>query len=367
MSTFNRKRISISQVEAGMELAQDAIDNHGIVLIPKDTVLSENHIFRIKLYQIMSVVIKERLTQTPQESMSPRYQDVVQEVVDFDNALTIPERFKKTYSINETRIKDQLRAIGEGNLIDTSELYGISLSLFDSLRTKNELFNILAHLKIDDDVTYAHSLNVSMLCHIFGGWLKLTSEEIKDLTIAGLLHDIGKTLIDPSILNKPGRLTPEEFNIVKTHSRLGYEAIKNQSIPPSVKSGILMHHERVDGSGYPLGLKDTDIPQFAKIIAIADIYDAMTSNRVYHSKFSPFTVLRMFEQESFGLLDTHLLFVFLENIAHNYLGEKVRLSTGEEGTVIFIHNTSPSSPMVQIGDKVIDLNKERHLTIESLI
>jgi HD-GYP domain-containing protein (c-di-GMP phosphodiesterase class II) len=206
-----------------------------------------------------------------------------------------------------------------------------------------------------------------MLCHIFGHWLHLPKDQIENLTVAGLLHDIGKTKIDDSILNKPGKLTAQEFEEIKKHSSIGYDMVKDQNIPYEIKMGILSHHEKYDGSGYPFGFKSDQIHDFGKIIAIADIYDAMTSERTYHKRYSPFKVIRMFEQEAYGLLDTKYLYVFLENIAHNYLGNSVRLSSGEVGKIVFIHNNHPSRPIIQLDNVMLDLQNEQDIDIEEIL
>lgn len=346
----------------GMYLGADVISPNGLTLIPKNTEVNEKHIFRLKLYQIMSVIIIDHV----QIDLS----DAV--VIEPEVFTPIPvqnsfNEFRDSYYEKEEVVHEKLNAVSNGEPIQLETLLELSTSLLTSLKSKSELFNYLYHLRAVDDYTYSHSINVSLLCNVFGHWLNLTRDEIDNLTITGLLHDIGKVQVDQSILNKPGKLTAKEFEHIKKHSRLGYELVQNQNISEDIKFGILMHHERMDGSGYPLHLKEKDIHYFAKILSIVDIYDAMTSNRSYHKKFSPFHVIQIFEQESFGVLDLPYLFVFLENIAHNYLGKQVLLSTGEEAKIIFIHNTSPSRPIIQVGDQMLDLIDYPSLTIEEIL
>ena len=206
-----------------------------------------------------------------------------------------------------------------------------------------------------------------MLCNIIGHWLHLTPKQIEEITLAGLLHDIGKLRIDKAILKKPSKLSDREFNEIKLHPVYGYDLIKHMNISENIKLGVLLHHEKMDGSGYPYGYKETNINDFAKIISIADIYDAMTSDRSYHKKYSPFTVISTFEHDSYGILDTKFLFVFLQNIAHNYLGTKIKLSNGQIGKVVFIHDNSPSRPIVQIGNTMLDLLLEPSIDIEEIL
>lgn len=132
---------------------------------------------------------------------------------------------------------------------------------------------------------------------MLGNWLGFSEDAQNTLTLCGLLHDIGKSRIPASIIGKPGRLTSEEFEQIKRHPLLGYELLKNQPLDPHIKNAALMHHERCDGSGYPFGLYASDIDDYASIIAVADVYDAMTADRCYRLGLCPFEVIAQFEQE----------------------------------------------------------------------
>ncbi|MCT4542073.1 MAG: HD-GYP domain-containing protein [Vallitalea sp.] len=354
---YIKKRISIYDVEVGMELANDVLTENGLILIPSNSIITQNHIFKMNLYQIISVDIKEYIP--------PRQYELFEEENILYNKKFI--KFKDRYDENRKELKNQLNNISDGGNINIDDLLYLSKDLLRTLKTKSELFNYLNHLKSLDEYTYSHSLNVSMLCNIFGQWLHLDKKEIDNLTIAGLLHDIGKLSIDVDIINKPGKLTDEEFAIIKKHPEIGYNLVKNLNIPEEIKLGILMHHEKIDGSGYPFHLKDTQIHDFAKIISIVDIYDAMTSVRSYHKKTSPFKVIKLFEQESYGLLDTKYLFIFLQHIAYNYLHREVKLTDGQIGKIIFIHRMTPSKPIVDVGEAIIDMQDEMSLDVEEIL
>lgn len=372
MSDYTRKRISVQNAKIAMELADDAITPNGMLLVPKDSKLTEKHLFRMNLYQIISIVIKNY-------NNSDDAFDVFDEIIEddplnheafLDNSLPTTEtfkHFKQVFDKVESTLRHQFSALNNGDSIDPKSMFSTTEALIGSLRLKSDLFTYMNHLKSDDNHTYVHSINVSMLCNIFGHWLKMDKDEIESLTLAGLIHDIGKTRVDSKILNKPGKLSIQELEMMKQHAKLGYDIIREQDLSEAIKLGVLMHHERNDGTGYPLGLKGESIPDFAKIIAIVDVYDAMTSSRSYHKKFSPFKVIQMFEEESYGHLDTKYLFIFLENIAHYYLGETAVLSDGTEAKIVFIHNTSPSRPIVQAGDQMIDLLTNHQLNIEEVL
>ena len=129
-----------------------------------------------------------------------------------------------------------------------------------------------------------------------------------------------------------------------------------------------MHHEKMNGQGYPLGLKWESIHPYPKIISIVDIYDAMTSDRPYHKRYHPLDVIRMFENECYGFLDTQYLYIFLEHIAHNFIGEHVQLSNGQRGEVIFINKQSPSRPLIKKEDgTILDMLKDESVFIVDFI
>ena len=243
----------------------------------------------------------------------------------------------------------------------------ITDDILESLKYKTDILTFIGFLKSYDEYTFSHSINVSLLCNLFAYWLQLDEEETIYLTTAGMLHDIGKMKISKKILNKRGRLTDSEFEIMKQHSVLGYRILKDQDIPNEIKLGTLMHHERIDGSGYPLGVRGDKISKYAKIISICDIYDAMTSDRIYRGRICPFEVIKTFEVSSYGELDTTYLLVFLKNIAYTYFGSWVRLDDGRQGEVVFINPNSLSRPMIRVGDDIIDLSQNESLEIIGVI
>lgn len=358
MINNQKKRISISKVQIGMQVADDVINNKGMLLIPKNTILNENHILKMKLYQIISLeVFINNIPEIDKSLENNRYTT---------NDLLF-KKFEKSYFVKQSELEKHLNNIGNGSNVNYNALLSIANDLLKIIKSKNQLFSYIANLKSIHDYTYTHSLNVAMICHIFGKWLNYTTEEINDLMITGLLHDIGKLKININILNKPGKLTKDEFDEIKQHTMIGYNLIKDQPISYSIKMGVLMHHEKIDGSGYPLGLRDEQIHHFAKIITIVDIYDAMTSERSYHKSYSPFKVIKMFEEEAYSILDTNFLIIFLKNIAYNYVGSSVRLSTNEIGKIVFIHDSHPSRPIVEISNTMIDLMQEEKIEIKEIL
>lgn len=229
------------------------------------------------------------------------------------------------------------------------------------------LKNIIENEKIDSYL-YRHSINVATLCALMGKWLKLDEKEILLLTYGGMLHDIGKCRIPYKILNKPGPLTNEEYLTCQDHTKYGYEIVKKiPYLNPSVAIGVLLHHERQDGSGYPLGLKGDKIPLFAKIISIADIFDAMTSNRVYKPRICPLDVLAEISDEIFSKLDPAISTVFLSNITNYYIGEIALFNDGRLGKIIKLDINNITQPWVEVDGELIDLSKNKNLKIDDIL
>ena len=218
-----------------------------------------------------------------------------------------------------------------------------------------------------DDSTYSHCVNVSLICHVFGKWIHLSKSENEILTLCGLFHDVGKLEIPQSIVMKPSKLTDDEYATIKTHTVIGYEMLKNKNIDQRIKYSALMHHERLDGSGYPQKLKNNDINNFAKIVAIADVYDALTSKRVYREPLCPFEVLSIFEKEGDTKYDPQYLVIFLEQMFQTYVTNTVRLNNGCEGKIIMLNKHDLSSPVIQIENDFIDLSKDKSLYIQAII
>lgn len=216
-----------------------------------------------------------------------------------------------------------------------------------------------------EDYLFCHAINVSIVARLLGKWLQLDEAVLRDLTLAGLLLDIGKIRLSPEIINKPGELNAEEMRIMQEHSALSCQLLESYTeVSPLVRLWIMQHHERLDGSGYPYGLQGSNITRHAQILAVADLYDAMTSRRAYREADTPFSVLYELSQEMFRRLDPGICAVFLENLTESLIGNTVRLSNGMEGKIIFMSSQWGVNPLIQTADGAyIDLEKDKKLQI----
>lgn len=215
-------------------------------------------------------------------------------------------------------------------------------------------FRMLRRVRRYDDLTYIHSLNVAILCHEFANWMHMPEEEQDILTLAGLLHDVGKMGIPGKIIKKAGSLTEEEYEQIKQHPQKGYDFLKKHPLDERIMNVALMHHERCDGSGYPKGLKADDIDDFAKIVAIADYYDALTSARVYREPHCPFEVFRMLQQEREKFDPTYLA-VFMEGVGSFYIGCEVVLSNQKRARIVDTNPIDQSNPIVKMDGLIVNL------------
>ncbi|HYE82584.1 MAG TPA: HD-GYP domain-containing protein [Clostridia bacterium] len=339
-----------SILKSGMIIYEDVYNDAGAAILMKNTILDKWHIEKIILNDIEKIKIKL----TENDGLYAAKEEI-KSVYNQENVVS----FRQKYENKVDEVTHIIKEIGRGAAVDVNIVNQISRHIIKEFGTVSEVINYLHFVRPMDDYTYSHSLNVSLMSIIIAKWLKLSDAEIDEIATAGLLHDIGKTKISEKLLLKPGKLTGQEFDELKRHPVLGYMMMENvKDATLNMKYAVLMHHEKIDGSGYPVGAVDEEIPLFPKIVAIADIYDAMTSNRSYRNRMCPFEVIKNFEMQTFGKLDTRILTVFMSNIANTYIGDFVELNTGEICEIVFINPNRVWQPIVRFGDEFIDLSHD---------
>lgn len=212
--------------------------------------------------------------------------------------------------------------------------------------------------------TYEHSVNVSLLATACGIGLGLSNQNLKELTAAALLHDIGKTKIPDAVLNKREPLTEEEWKLIREHPKIGYEMLCQDtvSLPPSIRTGVLLHHENQDGSGYPFGYHDEQISLYAKIIHVADVYEALYAKRPYKKHYSPSECVEYLMANCGTLFQKDIVDVFLNYLVIYPVGTRVLLSNGKVARVLKNRGSFPLRPKVITVDKeILDLAEDRNL------
>lgn len=235
---------------------------------------------------------------------------------------------------------------------DVDEIGDTTEKLIDTLSSHSDIMVNIADIKMYDDYTFHHSLSVSIMALAIGMELGLNKKQLTELGLSGLLHDIGKVLIPIEIINKPGRLTPEEFNIVKMHPiHAANHLIERKLVPPDSYYGIVGHHEKMDGTGYPRGLKGDEIHKYARILAVADVFDALTSQRPYRKPSPPSEAIEYIMGGMGSHFDEDCVRAFLRKVAPYPVGTIVQLSNGEKATVMENFRDQPLRPLVSVIDR----------------
>ena len=356
------KRVRTSELIPGMVTAEDVYNYNGQLILPKGLTLTDKAITRLEFYSILSVRVKdESIAGMDVEEDTRTHSERIRESEEF-------KKFHESFDENLASFKESINDIVDMNAnIDTDTMLTNTLTILSEATSSYHAFDMLHNMRQYDDLTFAHCMNVALICNIFSQWLKWPEKEQNLLTLCGLLHDIGKLKIPDSIIKKPDRLTDEEYKIVKTHTVEGFHILKGKNINSHIMNAALMHHEKCDGTGYPLGIPADKIDRYAKAVAIADVYDAMTSARIYRGSMCPFRVIEIFESEGLQKYDPEYIMVFLENIVNTYLHNEVKLSNGETGTVVFINKHQLSKPVIKQGENFLDLSKEPDLHIDAIL
>lgn len=358
--SMETKKIFIGSAKPGMKLAADVYDSDSRLIVPKDIIIDESVINRFKLYSVFSLIIyleEEKQELKPEEV---GYFESIKQKKDFAH---FEEKFSESVDDLKTNLNDIVKKYTP--ISPEKMLKGVA-EVIASNKTGHNMFDMLNCMRGYDDLTYVHSMNVALICNVMAGWLGKSQEETDLITMAGLLHDIGKLKMPVDIITKPGKLTDEEYEIIKSHPTLGHDILLESNVDERIKNAAWMHHERYDGGGYPNGLVGEQIDDIARIVAIADVYDAMTANRVYRNGLCPFKVIAHFERDM-SIYDPRYILLFLEKTAETYVSNKVLLSNGKEGKIIMINKMSLSQPVVMVGDKIYDLAKQKDITIEQLL
>ncbi|MFZ5968753.1 MAG: HD-GYP domain-containing protein [Bacillota bacterium] len=331
--------LDISKCKDGYILAEDIASKHGAAVATTYTALNSYIINKLNDLGINRIKV-----------FKPGSDQI-------DSDVSI--RLKRSYGEKAFAAKEILSEVAATGKLDVKKINKLSDSIYSEVGETDFIIGCLNEIRNLDEYTYYHCLNVSFYSALIGRWLQLPEDEIAKVIKSGLLHDIGKTKVSSEIINKKSKLFPREFEEIKMHTIYGFDMIeKAKYVSADVKIAVLMHHEREDGSGYPYGHGGEQITKYAKIIAVADVYDAMTSQRVYRKKATPFEVFEMFMTEGVNRFDISIMNTFLKNIAPYYVGSKVELNTGMIGEVVYIPPHCITRPVIKVGTRYIDLSKD---------
>lgn len=357
-------KISLADAKVGMVLSEDVYNDAGVVLVGINTVLEASHLDFLNRKGIIEISVKAEVQSEQQVNESVGSYDADQFSLQNKyrkREYDLQERYQKTVE----KFKGIYYEFKLGRIPVFQEIEDTLEPLYDAILNDDNFTSKMWQIQAYDNYTFDHSVRVSMISGLLAKWCGYPNNIIRDASLAGLLHDIGKCNIPDQILNKPGALTPEEFKVIKTHATLGYVLIKEiPNINENVMLGVLQHHERMDGTGYPHGIKATQINEVAKIVAVADVYCAMTADRVYKPAFHPFEVASYILEKCYHTLDFSMSKTFLSNIAPFYIGHRVKLTNNQFGEIVMTYKDDPARPLVRVEETYYDLRK--HMKIEIL-
>lgn len=322
--------IPVEKLKSGMIIGKSVEDSTGRHLIKPGTSLNEYAIKELRNSGIRSVIIRTGQENQKKGSLSTAAQYMVKQLRKSDPpTVTLDSTIKK-------RISKGIELIYQNP--ESQEIAraasGITGDLIKAIENNNAVALNINALKCSDEYTFKHSVDVAIIGMVIAKEQRKSSKEIFEIGMAGLLHDIGKTKVPPEILNKPARLTPEEFEIMKKHSAYSYELVsENNEIPIDVKIAMLQHHEKMDGSGYPYGATDEHIHRYAKILTVCDIYDALVTDRPYKSANSPREAVEILMSMT-SELDMNALNSFMRMMILYPVDSTVQLSNGEMARVV---------------------------------
>ncbi|MNO57163.1 Cyclic di-GMP phosphodiesterase response regulator RpfG [compost metagenome] len=326
--------LPIGSLVPGMKLGKKIYNEDGVVLLSENAELSDAIIRRLKLHGLDFVYIAD-----------PRTDDIeVREMIEDETRrralIEIRTNFRK---MTDSTIKGNIYPfIGKSfsRLVET---------IVDDLSSREDVMIMMMNMNSMDQYLYRHSLNVCIYTVFLGQVYGYSKEDLSELGLGAILHDIGKTKIPLEVLNKPSQLTDDEYNQIKTHAEIGYKMLKDEpGISMKAAHCAYQHHERLNGSGYPRNLVGNQIHEFARWIAITDTYDALTTHRVYRSAMLPHQAMEIIYGGCGDLYEKEMLEMFRDHVAIYPLGMGVTLSTGEKGVVAKIHSDIPQRPVVRV-------------------
>jgi len=359
------KKISTENLKVGMKIARSIYDVDGQLLLSKGMFLTDIYIKRLEALQIISVYIERNIPHLmihySNDSMS--------------NENANAEKIRISAIKNLSTAFDKCQLTGS---LDTEVIVNTTQDIVNSILSNPFYIAQATDIRKYDNYTFAHSVNVCVLSTTLGILCQYKRSQLDELALGALLHDIGKIKISLDILNKPGQLDNTEFEIMKTHSEVGFELLRKTTQISVVPMHVaFQHHEKYDGSGYPRGLAAEHIHQYARIVAIADVYDALTSDRPYKDACLPHIAYQIMMDEGEKHFDENLLKLFFESVAVYPIGTAVQLKTGEYAIVTDIHKGFTLRPTLQLiansekklikSEAPLDLSKNNNTSISRVL
>ncbi|RHW36097.1 HD-GYP domain-containing protein [Lysinibacillus yapensis] len=358
--------INLNDLRIGRIVAEDIFANTKYPIIHKNTLITPNHLNVLKAFHVLKVPIELDGNEKHQDFMNDDIEQEMEELEIRPSAAT----FEKRYNDAVEEFEKVFFSWESGAKIEITKIREIILPLVDEILNDRAILFKLNNYSIPKNYLYHHCIATGLISASIANKLGYERGFVLQIAIAGVLADCGMAKVPQSIREKQGTLTEHEFLLIRKHPLFSFKMIANlPAMKDEMKLAIYQHHERLDGSGYVEGIKLGKISTFAQIIAVADTFHAMTSERFYRSKESPFKVIEMFKGTEFGKFDIKVVEALVQLIATLPIGTLIELSNLEHAKIMYINSFSPTRPLVKLLNtgEIIDLSKQRSLYISKVI
>jgi HD-GYP domain-containing protein (c-di-GMP phosphodiesterase class II) len=352
--------VPVNFLRSGQKVASDLVLSRNRVLLRSGVVLNAALIRKVSYMGIQGIYIDDELSE------GINIEEVISHDLKIKTKKEVESLFTKIENDQESGIKEQLNAIKP--LIEDI--------VNEISRNRHVMINVI-DLRTFDDYTYSHSLNVAVISAVVGTALKMSKTDVNELAMAGLIHDVRKMFVNRDILNKPGKLTPEEFDHMKKHSELGFQYLSGHfDISANSKIAALQHHEKINGTGYPNNLAGEEIHKYSRIVCVADVYDALMSDRPYRKAMHPSEVIEYIMGGYNTMFDPDIVTALTRKIAPYPVGTCLKLSTGDIGIVVKNNEETSLRPVIKLivdgkpTENYVDLANDRsalNITVKEIV
>ncbi|GFN31281.1 HD-GYP domain-containing protein [Paenibacillus xylaniclasticus] len=354
--------VSVTKIKPGAKLALDVQTPLGNTLFHKGVVVTQRELDILRAFQVKQVDIDAPVEKQVEKAAT----SVIEEKPKVKEEESVSD-FQREYDATFQLVRKVFNNALSGEALPVLDLRKQLEKLIARIEEYNVLTYVPSGLK-DSEYWYHNALMTAITSYLIARWNGLPSKDWMQVALGGLLHDIGNAKVNRTILNKPAPLNPDETEEVRRHTVYGYQILKsNAALNEGARLVSLQHHEREDGSGYPLGISSDKIHPYSKIVAIADIFHAMTLDKAYRKGASPYLVLEQIQMDAFGKLEPAYVRTFIEKVTRFHNGTVVRISDGRIGEIVFSDRNHPTRPWVSCSGTIVNLTVERSLHIEEVI
>ena len=369
-------RKSVGELYEGCILKEDIMGKTESPIIPAGTVLTERHLEIMKVFFIREAVVARGIEESEkkpekQEKMNePKKEESRKEVLPQLSTARSSGEFSHSYMKAVKQYKAEFDKWQSGMAVDVTAARAIVIPLIEQAERDRSILRGIHQYVQREDYIYHHAVAVGVTSSLLAKGLELEKGACTQAALAGILADCGMAKLPSQLLKKESSLTEAEFKSMRAHPVLGLQMIKDATLmKPEAKLAVLQHHERLDGTGYPSGEAAGKLPLMSRIVAVADVYHALVSDKMYRNRITPFKALDILKEDSFGKYDIAVIRALNGLIADLPLGSQVMLSNGEQAEILFTNPESSTRPLVKLmsSGEMLDLKTNRKIYIYEVL